>query len=350
LGIGHIGRGFAPTETTLAVLEVLVVDDEKAVRDGLSCWLGRRQFWVRTASGLKSAVQAVLEKEPDVILLDVRLGSEDGLQLVTLLRKKGFEIPCVVFTAHAGPHDGFRAHELGVAELIEKPSSSNEIARGLRAAAMSRRSRAANQACSEGPAADPARVFTQPRWDVAARINAIAQENCSLPQHSLGQLVQVLSDSRLNLVEFSVVATLVKTAARNPAELTQSPINSTDRLQFTAMDLEPALHAFLLGTVPLPHADHQIVSIAGPRRLRHRVHQATGKRLSSWIRLERLQRAVQELARGDEQVAQIAHRLGFQRGGQLARDVRLLIGLSPKALRHSIGANPGHNKADFGNK
>jgi YesN/AraC family two-component response regulator len=122
-------------------LEVLVVDDEPAVRYGLSKWLSQRQFSVRTAADLQSALNAVLQSPPDVILLDIRLSTEDGLQLVPLLARIGLDIPCVALTAHAGPHEGFKAHELGIVELLEKPSSPDEIAATLRKAARLDRSR-----------------------------------------------------------------------------------------------------------------------------------------------------------------------------------------------------------------
>ena len=113
-------------------IRVLVVDDEEAVRCGLEDWLSRRGFSVVTAHDLRSATNAIVAHRYDVILLDVRLGPENGLRLVELLRSLQIEIPCVVLTGHAGPNDGFKAHELGVAFLIEKPSSPDEIASVLR--------------------------------------------------------------------------------------------------------------------------------------------------------------------------------------------------------------------------
>ncbi len=119
----------------LPVLRGLVVDDEPAVRDGLATWLGQRQFSVLTAPDLQSAMDAARNHQLDVILLDVKLGVEDGLQLVKRLQDAGLAIPCVAFTGHAGPSDGFQARDLGVVELLEKPSSPDEVALALRRAA-----------------------------------------------------------------------------------------------------------------------------------------------------------------------------------------------------------------------
>lgn len=118
-----------------AALRVLVVDDEPAVRNGLAIWLTERKLTVVTASNLESAMTSVVEWQPDVILLDIKLGPQDGLKLVGLVRSAGLEIPCVALTAHAGPYDGFKARELGVVALIEKPSSPDEIVAELQIAA-----------------------------------------------------------------------------------------------------------------------------------------------------------------------------------------------------------------------
>lgn len=115
-----------------AALRILVVDDEPAVREGLATWLGQRQFLVRTAASLRSAARELTQHPPDVLLLDVRLGQENGLELVEELRAANSGIPCVILTAHAGPYEGFRARDLGVASLLEKPSSPDKIAAELR--------------------------------------------------------------------------------------------------------------------------------------------------------------------------------------------------------------------------
>lgn len=113
-------------------LRVLIVDDEPLVRDALVHLLGQRRFVGDVADNLQTALRAVMSNPPDVILLDIKLGSEDGLDLLGRLKSVGLSIPCVVLTAHAGPYDGYRAHELGVGGLIEKPASPADIATELR--------------------------------------------------------------------------------------------------------------------------------------------------------------------------------------------------------------------------
>lgn len=115
-------------------LHVLVVEDEPAVSSGLADWLGQRQFSVQVASDLQTAIDVAMADQPDAILLDVKLGTENGLDLLSRLAFMGVDVPCVVLTAYAGPYDGYRAHELGVAGLIEKPSSPDDIAVALRRA------------------------------------------------------------------------------------------------------------------------------------------------------------------------------------------------------------------------
>lgn len=119
----------------MSTLSVVIVDDEPSVCDALRVSLGRKKFFVRTASDLTSALNLIAEQAPNVVLLDVKLGNEDGLRLLTLLEDRQLDVPCVAFTGRADASDGFKAHQLGVRELIEKPSSPDRLAVALRRAA-----------------------------------------------------------------------------------------------------------------------------------------------------------------------------------------------------------------------
>lgn len=115
---------------------ILVVDDEQRVREVLMLRLRERNFEVLAAQDLLGAMMAAVDHRPDVILLDVRLGAENGLELVTLLSRAGLShILTVVLTGHSGPADGFTAKELGVWRLLEKPADHDVIASTLRGAA-----------------------------------------------------------------------------------------------------------------------------------------------------------------------------------------------------------------------
>jgi DNA-binding NtrC family response regulator len=80
---------------------VLVVDDERAIRDVVDDALSQSGFEVRTAIDGADALTAVRDWSPECILLDVMMPKIDGLALIPLLRRLT-EVPIVMLTARRG--------------------------------------------------------------------------------------------------------------------------------------------------------------------------------------------------------------------------------------------------------
>ena len=76
-------------------VEVLVVDDERVIREGLTRTLVSAGFDVRLASGGRAAVQAFLLGRPDLVLLDVMMPGMDGYATCEEMRKIDRETPIV---------------------------------------------------------------------------------------------------------------------------------------------------------------------------------------------------------------------------------------------------------------
>jgi len=103
-----------------APLEVLVVDDQAAVREGLVRLLGTEpQIWgvIRSAGTLAEARQVLAVRLPDVVLLDVDLAGDDGLSLLPELAPA---VTVLVLSSHADPATRGRAARLGAAGLMDK--------------------------------------------------------------------------------------------------------------------------------------------------------------------------------------------------------------------------------------
>lgn len=102
---------------------VLVVEDNLASRELLSDWLEVEGFEVRTAADLKTSFEALAKGLPNVVLLDVNLGHEDGLDIVEWMRKEPEmgEIPVIAVTAHAKVTEQQRVLQAGCKACLSKP-------------------------------------------------------------------------------------------------------------------------------------------------------------------------------------------------------------------------------------
>lgn len=102
---------------------VLVVEDNAANLELLSDWLESEGYTVRSATTLQEAYTSFTDPLPQIVLLDVQLGADDGLSLLEWLRKqpKLREIPVVAVTAHAMVTDHARMLECGCNGCVSKP-------------------------------------------------------------------------------------------------------------------------------------------------------------------------------------------------------------------------------------
>jgi len=114
---------------------VLIVDDEKNIRRTLRMVLEGEGHVVHEAGSIAEA-DAVLAAHPiDVIVLDVKLGEDNGLELLRSLKSRGedgmasktSEIPVVMISGHATIDDAVSATRLGAFDFMEKPLDRNRV-------------------------------------------------------------------------------------------------------------------------------------------------------------------------------------------------------------------------------
>lgn len=115
---------------------LLVVDDEKNTRDALRRVL-EDSFEVFTTADVKG-VRALLESESvDAVLTDLRLGNENGMQVVELCHKQLPPIPCVVMTAYGSVESAVEAMRKGAYDYVTKPLDLERVELLLRRAVRS---------------------------------------------------------------------------------------------------------------------------------------------------------------------------------------------------------------------
>jgi len=101
---------------------VLVVDDDPAARKPLARLLQMEGHQVVCAENAIMAMAAALNRQPDLILLDVAIPPMDGLTFLFLLREKpaGKEVPVIVISGQDDARTMQRARELGVHHYLVK--------------------------------------------------------------------------------------------------------------------------------------------------------------------------------------------------------------------------------------
>ena len=117
-------------------LDILVVDDEADIRDLVSANLKDEGFIVRTASNSAQVFDAINEKAPNALILDIWLqGSDlDGLGILEIVKKRYPIMPVVIVSGHGTIETAVTAIKIGAYDYIEKPFTHEKLMIVLRRA------------------------------------------------------------------------------------------------------------------------------------------------------------------------------------------------------------------------
>lgn len=111
---------------------ILIVDDEKTIREVLRRYLEKEGFQVEEAADGYQALDALERKSPDLMVLDLMLPGIDGLSLTQLIRRDR-RIPIIMLTAKGEASDRIRGLDMGADDYIAKPFSPQEVVSRIRA-------------------------------------------------------------------------------------------------------------------------------------------------------------------------------------------------------------------------
>ncbi|MBU1874550.1 sigma-54 dependent transcriptional regulator [bacterium] len=107
--------------------KILVVDDEADMRWILTNVLKKEGYRVITADDGKKAVQKVIENNPDIILLDIRMPEMDGIQVLEKVKELHLSTPVIIITAFVDIKNAVRAMKLGALDYLIKPFDNCEM-------------------------------------------------------------------------------------------------------------------------------------------------------------------------------------------------------------------------------
>ncbi len=113
--------------------EVLVVDDDRGVRQALELGLGLEGFAVRLAADGAAALELTAQRLPSVILLDVMMPGLSGVEVVRRLRAQGRTLPVCMLSARDEVDDRVAGLAAGADDYVVKPFSVAELAARLHA-------------------------------------------------------------------------------------------------------------------------------------------------------------------------------------------------------------------------
>ncbi len=107
--------------------KVLVVDDDPRLRDLLRRYLGENDFSVTVADGGQSMNRIWMRERFDVLILDLMMPGEDGLQILRRLRAAKDTTPIIMLTARGEDVDRIVGLELGADDYLPKPFNPREL-------------------------------------------------------------------------------------------------------------------------------------------------------------------------------------------------------------------------------
>ncbi|RPH41677.1 MAG: sigma-54-dependent Fis family transcriptional regulator [Desulfobulbaceae bacterium] len=108
-------------------ISILVVDDERSMRDFLKILLQKEGYTVVIAHNGENALECLESQEFDLIISDIRMPGMGGLELLGAVKEQNPDLPVIMITAFASPDDAVQAMKNGAFDYISKPFNVDEI-------------------------------------------------------------------------------------------------------------------------------------------------------------------------------------------------------------------------------
>ena len=154
-------------QATLSPIHVLAVDDDPSVRQMIADYLGDNDIGVTVVGSGKKIAEAMARETIDLIILDLKLPGEDGMQIARELRGES-DIPIIMLTGRKDEADRVMGLELGADDYLTKPFSPRELLARIRA--LLRRSRA-QETVADGLAR--IRAYRFAGWELNVRLRRL---------------------------------------------------------------------------------------------------------------------------------------------------------------------------------
>ncbi|GAB6162377.1 hypothetical protein JCM12298_15360 [Desulfothermus naphthae] len=107
--------------------KILIVDDDPSILDVLEIALENQGFKIFTTKTIKQAKEILFSNIMDLVILDIKLGNENGLDLLKFISKEFPSLPVLMITAFADPKTAVQAMKFGAKDYIPKPFDIEEF-------------------------------------------------------------------------------------------------------------------------------------------------------------------------------------------------------------------------------
>ncbi|GAB2670525.1 response regulator transcription factor [Gordonia jinhuaensis] len=170
-------------------MRILVVDDDRAVRESLRRSLTFNGYTVDTATDGMGALEQITQERPDALVLDVMMPRLDGLEVCRRLRSTGDDLPILVLTARDSVSERVAGLDAGADDYLPKPFALEELLARLRA--LMRR------ATTENPEAESeAMTFADLTMDPDTREVTRGERSISLTRTEFALLEMLMANPR----------------------------------------------------------------------------------------------------------------------------------------------------------
>ena len=163
-------------------LHILAVDDDPAMRKLVAEYLGENDFRVTTVATGAEMAQAFAQHAIDLVVLDLRLVGEDGMQLARKLREES-KVPIIIVTGKQDEADRVMGLELGADDYVTKPFSPRELLARIRA--VLRRYQTAREVLP--PQGEKRRAYRFARWELNLGSRRLTSPNGSRVELTHGE-------------------------------------------------------------------------------------------------------------------------------------------------------------------
>jgi two-component system OmpR family response regulator len=154
-------------QATPAVIHILAIDDDPSVRKMIADYLGDNDIKVTVSGTGRDIAQVMARDTVDLVILDLKLSGEDGMQIARELRAES-DIPIIMLTGRKDEADRVMGLELGADDYLTKPFSPRELLARIRA--LLRRSRA-HETIADGLAR--IRAYRFAGWELNVRLRRL---------------------------------------------------------------------------------------------------------------------------------------------------------------------------------
>jgi len=107
--------------------KILIIDDEEFIRENVQRVLNEDGYTVLGAAAAHQALEMVAEEDVDLVLLDLNLGTEDGIQVLKELKRIDQDLLVIIITGFGSVETAVEALKLGAFDYIKKPFKADAL-------------------------------------------------------------------------------------------------------------------------------------------------------------------------------------------------------------------------------